>query len=145
MSALRSDSARNIKMQSSSSFRNHIYNRLPVLQISMFRSSSQDLFAASAKTSKAIRSLVYDAGYRMMQSMTTCCTDCVMCPPAFTHGTITNDDVPMCRISHQLSAFKIQQILILNLTIDVSGWLLHTSSNNSLVLGCCCNLYSNFP
>ena len=55
-----------------------IYNRLPVLQMSMFRSSSQYLVGASgqrrpAKPSGALCS---------MQSTTTCCTDCVMCPQA---------------------------------------------------------------
>ena len=55
-----------------------IYNRLPVLQISMFRSSSQDLVAASGQRRPAKPS----GALCIMQSTTTCCTDCVMCPQA---------------------------------------------------------------
>ena len=57
---------------------NRIYNRLPVLQISMFRSSSQDLVAASGQRIPAKPS----GALCIMQSTTTCCTDCVMCPQA---------------------------------------------------------------
>ena len=55
-----------------------LYNRLPVLQISMFRSSSQDLDGASGwrRPTKPPGALC------IMQSTTTCCTDCVMCPQA---------------------------------------------------------------
>ena len=56
----------------------HIYNRFPVLQISMFRSSSQDLVAASGQRRPAKPS----GALCIMQSTTTCCTDCVMCPQA---------------------------------------------------------------
>ena len=54
----------------------HIYNRLPFLQISMFRSSSQDLVAASGQRRPAKPS----GGLYGIQSTTTCCTDCVVCP-----------------------------------------------------------------
>ena len=54
------------------------YNRLPVLQISMFMSSSQDLVAASGQRRPAKPS----GALCIMQSTTTCCTDCVMCPQA---------------------------------------------------------------
>ena len=54
------------------------YNRLPVLQISMFRSSSQDQVAASGQRRPAKPS----GALCIMQSTTTCCTDCVMCPQA---------------------------------------------------------------
>ena len=56
----------------------YIYNRLPVLQISMFRSSSQDLVAASGQRRPAKPS----GALCITQSTTTCCTDCVMCPQA---------------------------------------------------------------
>ena len=56
----------------------NIYNRLPVLQISMFRSSSQDLVAASGQRRPAKPS----GALCIMQSTTTCWNDCVMCPQA---------------------------------------------------------------
>ena len=62
------------------------YDRLPVLQISMFnfRSSSQDLVASSGQRRPAKPSLA-DTGRSLAcvscaQSTATCCTDCVMCP-----------------------------------------------------------------
>ena len=57
---------------------NKLYNRLPVLQISMFRASIQYLVAASGQRRPAKPS----AALCIMQSTTTCCTDCVMCPQA---------------------------------------------------------------
>ena len=56
----------------------YTHNRLPVLQISMFRSSSQDLVSASGKRRPAKPSWALC----IIQSTTTCCTDCVMCPQA---------------------------------------------------------------
>ena len=56
----------------------YIYNRMPVLQISMFRSSSQDLVAASGRRSPAKP----PGALYIMQSTTTCCTLCVMFPQA---------------------------------------------------------------
>ena len=55
-----------------------LYNRLPVLHMSMFRSSSQDLVAASGQRRPAKPS----GALRIMQSTTTCCTDCRHCPQA---------------------------------------------------------------
>ena len=46
-----------------------VYNRLPVLQISMFRSSSQDLVAASGQQRPAKPS----GALYVIQSTTTCC------------------------------------------------------------------------
>ena len=51
----------------------YIYNRLPVLQISIFRSSSLDLVAASGQRRPAKPS----GALYVIQSTTTCCTDCV--------------------------------------------------------------------
>ena len=59
-------------------YKRYIYNRLPVLQISMFRSSSQYLVAASGQRRPAKPS----GALCIMQSTTTCGTDCVMCPQA---------------------------------------------------------------
>ena len=56
----------------------YIYSRLPVLQISIFRSSSQDLVAASRQRRPAKPS----GALYIIQSTTTCCTDCVICPQA---------------------------------------------------------------
>ena len=56
----------------------YIYNHLPVLQISMFMSCSQDLVAASWRRRPAKPS----GALCIMHSTTTCCTDCVMCPQA---------------------------------------------------------------
>ena len=56
----------------------HIYNRLPVLQISMVRPSSHDLVAASGQR----RPVKPSGALCIMQSTTTRCTDCVMCPHA---------------------------------------------------------------
>ena len=55
-----------------------VYNRLPVLQISMFRSSSQYLVAASGQR----RPAKPPGALYAIQSTTTCCTDCVICPQA---------------------------------------------------------------
>ena len=53
-------------------------NRLPFIQISMVRSSSQYLVAASGQRRPARPS----GALYILQSMTTCCTDCEMCPQA---------------------------------------------------------------
>ena len=50
-------------------------NRFPVLQISMFLSSSQDLVAASGRR----RPAKPPGALCIVQSTTTCCTDCVIC------------------------------------------------------------------
>ena len=55
-----------------------IYNSLPFLQISMFSSSSQVPVAASGQRRPAKPS----GALHIMQSTTTCCTNCVMFPQA---------------------------------------------------------------
>ncbi len=67
-----------VRQPKARSFHRYIYNRLPVLPISMFRSSSQELVAASGQRRPAKPS----GALCIMQSTTTCYTDCVMCPQA---------------------------------------------------------------
>ena len=56
-----------------------IYNRLPVIQRSMFSSSNQDLVAASSRRRRPAKP---PGAYCITQSTTTCYIDLVSCPQA---------------------------------------------------------------
>ena len=68
------------------------YIHLSVIKISMFMSSNQGLVAASGQRRPAKPS----GALYILQSMTTCCTDCVMCPQAHM-ATLEHPRVSLCR------------------------------------------------